>query len=215
MCGAIPISSADRDRIAALNAKYRTVSRSPFGEGDEIGMVNLMDASSIQQVMSEADFGKVFDLAVDYFIYMPSWTGAGDPPFQIWMSHTPSGTVIDDPMKVGKAHNELVAYSGDCITMYTHCGTHMDTLNHFGYNGTIWNGFTEKDHLGSRYWDVAGADKHPPIIARGVLIDVAGLHNVPMLPENMESGKRTSRLPLSGRGPNSGPATLLWSVPDA
>jgi kynurenine formamidase len=200
MCGAVPISSADKDKIAALNAKYRTVSQSPFGEGDELGMVNLMDANSVQRVMSEADYGKVFDLAVDYFIDMPSWTGAGDPPFQIWMSHTPSGTVIDDPMQVGKAHNELVAYSGDCIAMYTHCGTHMDTLNHFGYHATIWNGFTEQDHLGSRHWDVAGADKHPPIVARGVLIDVAGLHDVPMLPENYGIGEKDLKAALERQG---------------
>lgn len=209
MCGPVHISEAERDKIAALSATYRTVSHSPFGEDDEIGMVNLMDANSRQRVLSEADFGKVFDLSVDYFTDMPSWTESGDPPFQIWMSHTPSGTIIDDPMKVGKAQNELVGYSGDCMAMYTHCGTHMDTLNHYGYHGTIWNGFTEKDYLGSRHWEVAGADKHPPIIARGILVDVAALHDVPMLPDNYGIGEKELKAALERQGTELRPGDVV------
>src|SRR5262249_51739860 len=37
---------------------------------------------------------------------------------------------------------------------------------------------------GSGAWDVCGAEKFPPIIARGVLLDVAGLHGVDMLPNS-------------------------------
>jgi hypothetical protein len=140
------------ERIAALNARFREVSQSPFGPADQIGMLNLVTAESIHRVITEIRSGKIFDLAVDYFIGMPSWTQTGDPPFQMWMSHTPRGTVIDDPAQVGRTENELVSYSGDCITMYTHTGTHVDTLAHFGYHGRIWNGFSAEDHLGSRGW---------------------------------------------------------------
>jgi Putative cyclase len=65
--------------------------------------------------------------------------------------------------------------------MYTHTGTHIDALNHFGYNGRIFNGFSNDEHLGSRAWRKAGADKHPPIIARGVMLDVAGTLGVDVL----------------------------------
>jgi kynurenine formamidase len=77
-----------------------------------------------------------------------------------------------------------VSYSGDAVSMYTHTGTHIDTLNHFGYNGKIFNNFSVDQHLGSRAWDVCGAEKHPPIIARGVLLDVAALHGVAVLPDS-------------------------------
>ena len=40
-----------------------------------------------------------------------------------------------------------MACSGDAITMYTHTGAHIDTLNHFGYENEIFNGFTSKDIL--------------------------------------------------------------------
>ena len=86
------------------------------------------------------------------------------------------------------ADNDLVSYSGDAMSMYTHCGTHIDALNHFGYHGTIFNGFKAADHIGSRNWDVAGTDKQPPIVARGVLLDVAGMHGVDILPPSYGIG---------------------------
>ncbi|MBV9218188.1 MAG: cyclase family protein [Methylobacteriaceae bacterium] len=182
MCTAYLVDEATKQRIAAYGAKFRQVSASPFGKDDQIGMLNLIDASTRQAILSRADAGKVFDLAVDHFIGMPGWIAANDPAFQIWMTHTPRGEELADVMKVGFDHNKLVSYSGDAISMYTHCGTHVDSLNHFGYNGKVFNNFTSEDHLGSRHWTVNGADKHPPVIARGILLDVAGLHGLDMMP---------------------------------
>jgi kynurenine formamidase len=63
-------------------------------------------------------------------------------------------------------------------------GTHIDALNHFGLNGKIWNGFTPEEHLGDKGWKKTGAEKIPPIIARGVLIDVASFKGVDVLEQN-------------------------------
>ena len=112
---------------------------------------------------------------------MPSWQAAGDPHYRIWMTHTPNGTVNDDPLSRGREMNEHVSYTGAAVSMYTHMGTHIDSLNHFGLNGKIWNGFSADEHLGDRGWTVAGAENIPPIIARGVLIDVAAAKGVDML----------------------------------
>jgi kynurenine formamidase len=47
----------------------------------------------------------------------------------------------------------------------------------------FWNGWTAEKDLGSRVWNKGGADKYPPVIARGVLLDIAGLHGVDCLPD--------------------------------
>src|SRR5262249_58857368 len=86
------------------------------------------------------------DLAVSYAMGMPSWVVLDDPKYDIWLTHTPRG--------------EGRAYSGTAITMYTHVGTHVCSLNHLGRNGLFWNGWTEETHLGSRNW--RGGGKHPP-----------------------------------------------------
>ena len=133
MCNDCFVTTAMKSRIAAHGAAFRKATRSPFGSDDEIGMLNLIDAAARQAIMDRADPSRVYDLSVDNFVGMPGWFGAEDQPYQIWMTHTPRGEEVDDVMRVGKAVNELVSYSGDSISMYTHTGTHIDALNHFGY----------------------------------------------------------------------------------
>lgn len=159
------------------------VGKSPWGPTDEIGRLNLMTPASQAAVLARLAGGKAYDLSVEYYIGMPSWQAAGDPHYRLWMTHTPHGNVVSDPLGLGKAMNEHVSYTGAAISMYTHMGTHIDALNHFGLDGRIWNGFSAREHLGDRGWTVAGAENIPPIIARGVLIDVAGAKGVDMLPD--------------------------------
>ena len=165
------------------SAEERKAGLSPWGAEDEIGRLNLMTEQSQAAVLSRIRGGKSYDLSVEYFIGMPSWQAAGDPHYRIWMTHTPHGTVIDDPLNLGKNMNEHVSYTGAAISMYTHMGTHIDALNHFGLNGQIWNGFSAEEHAGDRGWRVAGVEEFPPMIARGSLIDVAAAKEMAMLPD--------------------------------
>lgn len=174
--------------LAGKFAPTGEVAKSPFGPEDEIGMLNLANDAARRSILRHIDPGKTFDISVDHFIGMPSWTAAGDQPFQIWMTHTPNGTIVDGSPGRDKAENSSVAYSGDAISMYTHTGTHIDALNHFGRNGKIWNGFVAADHLASRHWTKGGADKHPPIIGRGILLDIPALLGIDELPASYQIG---------------------------
>lgn len=158
------------------------VSSSPWGVDDEIGRLNWITPESQQQVLSRIDPGPTFDLAVSIFMGMPAWLGAGDPKYDIWMTHTPQGTVVDNLNGVGPELASTYSYCGDAVTMYTHTGTHMDMLNHFGYHGRFWNGWSPDQHLGSRHWMRGGPEKFPNLVARGVMLDIAALHGVGCLP---------------------------------
>ena len=166
----------------ALTHEIRA-ARSPWGDRDEIGRLNWITPESQRAVLERVDGAKMFDLSVDYFIGMPSWAAAGDPKFDIWMTHTPQGSVNDGLSGASADVHEKFSYCGDSMALYTHCGTHIDTLNHLGYFGCFWNGWTAEKQLGSRHWMVGGTDKYPPIVARGVLLDIAGLHGVDCLPD--------------------------------
>ena len=166
-----------------LAASQPDVGKSPWGPDDQIGRLNLMTDASRAAILARITGGRSYDLSVEYYVGMPSWYGIGDPRYQFWLTHTPRGTAIDDPMHVGDAQNRHVSYTGSAVSMYTHMGTHIDALNHFGLNGKIWNGFRADDHLGDLGWKKTGAETIPPIVARGVLIDVAAAKGVEMLPE--------------------------------
>ena len=171
LVGVVGLAMASGEAVAQI-AK-NVAAKSPWGPADEIGTLNMMTDASRLDVLKQVAGGKVYDLGVDLFVGMPTCCAPfGDPTFQIFMTHTPA----QDPSK------ELLSYSGDGVSMYTHTGTHLDTLNHFGLHGKIWNQVSSKDALGVRGWTKSGADKYPPIIARGVLIDVAKSKNVAYLP---------------------------------
>lgn len=185
-------------QLQARGQHQETVGTSPWGSQDEIGTLNMMTEASKLQVLSKITSGKSYDLSVDYFVGMPSFHSLGDPGYQYWLTHTPQGTVVDNPNGLGEGMNKKVSYTGDAISMYTHMGTHIDALNHFGLHGKIWNGFSHEEHLGDKGWKKTGAETIPPIIARGVLLDVA-LAKGP-LPKNYRITSQDLRLTLEKQG---------------
>ncbi len=171
---------------ASLSAQTHTetVGTSPWGPEDEIGTLNLMTDASQAAVLSRIAGGKVYDLSTEYFVGMPSFHSLGDPTYQYWLTHTPHGTVVDNPNGLGEAMNRKVSYTGDAVSLYTHMGTHIDALNHFGLDGKIWNGFTPEKHLGDKGWKKTGAETISPVVARGVLVDLAAYKGVQALTDN-------------------------------
>lgn len=167
-----------------VSAQSPEVGISPWGAEDEIGRLNMMTDATRGQILSRISGGKAYDLSVEYYVGMPSWHGIGDPRYQYWLTHTPHGTLVDDPLNVGHAVNHHVSYTGDAVSMYTHMGTHIDALNHFGLKGRIWNGFEASQYLGDKGWKKTGAETIPPIIARGVMIDVPAAMGLEELPAN-------------------------------
>ncbi len=169
---------------AILNRGGVKVSKSPWGPRDEIGRLNWITRDTNRAILEHLDGSHVFDLNVEFFVGMPSWVAAGDPPYGIWMTHTPEGSVNDNLSGVGSAVHKKYSYCGDSIHLYTHCGTHIDTLNHLGFYSKFWNGWTADKDLGSRIWNKGGPENYPPVIARAVLLDVAGMKGVDCLPDS-------------------------------
>ena len=176
---------ADKELVpdAVLNRGGVKVSKSPWGPRDEIGRLNWITRDTNRAILEHLDGSHLFDLNVEFFIGMPSWVAAGDPPYGIWMTHTPQGSVNDNLSGVGSAVHKKYSYCGDSIHLYTHCGTHIDTLNHLGFYSKFWNGWTADKTLGSRIWNKGGPENYPPVIARAVVLDVAGMKGVDCLPD--------------------------------
>lgn len=173
---------AQRTKPEAARERRERVGKSPWGKSDQIGTLNMMTDASRLRVLQQIASGKAYDLSVEYFVGMPSWYAIGDPRYQYHLTHTPRGTAVEDPLKLGAAMNHKVSYTGDSVTMYTHMGTHIDALNHFGLHGEIYNGFKADEHVGDKGWTKGGTEVLPPIVARGVLIDVAASKGVSELP---------------------------------
>jgi kynurenine formamidase len=181
-------------------------AKSPWGPNDEIGTLNMMTDASRFDILKQIAAGKIYDLSVDLYVGMPGCCASfSDPTYQIWMTHTPKRTTAETSSQEG---GELVSYSGDAVSMYTHTGTHIDTLNHFSLHGKIWNQVSADAALDARGWAKSGADKYPPIIARGVLIDVAKSKNL-LLPESYAITAADLREALKKQGSTLKPGDVV------
>lgn len=180
MCGFTTVTAEQATLIAARSAIAHEVTKSPFGSDDQIGMLNIINAESMRSTLANVDPRKVYDLSTDFFPGMPSYDLNGDMSFQFWMTHTPRDDMFE---------GSDVSYSGDSVAFYTHTGTHVDTLNHYAYNNTVWNKFNVEENL-QRVWNVSGADKHPPTIARGVLLDIPATQGAERLPDAYGVGRK-------------------------
>ncbi|HAA77021.1 TPA: hypothetical protein DCE37_18070 [Candidatus Latescibacteria bacterium] len=156
-----------------------------WGSDDEVGALNEMTSASVLKALSMVKKGEVRDLGIDYDRRSYKWPGHS--PGEIMTFRSPMGVKSqkDLAFTTPEAGNTSETTWHSCaLFMNDNVATQIDGLAHAvtGNDNHWYNGFTEAEWGGD--WGVrkAGAETIPPIIARGVLIDVAGYKGVDALP---------------------------------
>jgi kynurenine formamidase len=156
-----------------------------WGKDDEVGAMNELTDGSRLAAMRVADRGKVYDLGVLYDRTSFKWPGHS--PGEILSFRTPEGVKRQgDLPALIDGNPSKTAWHSTALFISDNVGTQIDGLGHAteGDDNHWYNGFTEKDWGGNWGHRKADAAKIPPIVARGVMIDVAGLKGVDALPPN-------------------------------
>ena len=143
-----------------------------WGDDDERGTLNLIDADAVRRGVAAVRTGRSFSLALPLNADGPQTgviPGRDNPDHRmvaVNMSYT------GDP--------DAFATSDDAVSMGLQAATHWDALAHVSYGGSLYNGFpasTITDDGAAR----CGIDKAGPIVSRGVLLDVARARGVDRL----------------------------------
>jgi kynurenine formamidase len=156
-----------------------------WGKDDEVGALNEMTDASRLAALRLATAGRVYDLGITYDRTSFKWPGHS--PGEIISFRTPEGVKRqkDSPALVNDNATKTAWHSA-ALFMNDNVATQIDGLAHItaGDDDHWYNGFKEKDWGGN--WGVRKADATtiPPIIARGVLVDVAGAKGVDALASN-------------------------------
>jgi kynurenine formamidase len=109
---------------------------------------------------------RVIELGHPLFTGMPS--SPNHPGFRMTLERRHGDAVRPDG---GSASNEVIITGG-------HVGTHVDALAHVSHDGLLHGGIdAEQAQRGGKH-TVHGAETIPPMVTRGVLLDVAALHGV-------------------------------------
>lgn len=157
---------------------------SQWGLSDVLGSFNLITPASILAALSLVKRGVIYDLAyvLDQDMPIPGFHGS----FFANTQYTLENGVEWHNEHIGKMTNGYSAQNLR-IAMSDHSGTHIDQLNHVGIQQSdgeflVYNGIRNRDIVSSFGTAKFGIEFMPPLIGRGILIDVAGFKGVDMLP---------------------------------
>ena len=112
---------------------------------------------------------RIFDLAQPLEHGMP--VSPNHPGYKMALQRRHGDMVRADG---GSASNEMMLLGG-------HTGTHIDALCHVSHQGRLFGGHdASAAQVGGRF-KVHGVETIPLMFCRGVVLDIAGLHGVPVL----------------------------------
>ncbi len=155
-----------------------------WGKGDEVGSLNAITPQSRLAAVSLVKHGTMFDLGITYSRNSFKWPGHS--PGEVITFRSPEGVKRqgDHDFAVSAGNSSGTAWHSCALFMNDNVGTQIDGLGHvtIGTDNHWYNGFKESDWGGNFGVRKCDATTIPPIVARGVLLDIAGLKKMDELP---------------------------------
>ena len=155
-----------------------------WGKDDEVGALNALTDASRAAALGLAKKGEVFDLGMTYSRRSFKWPGHS--PGEIISFRSPDGIrrMKDADYPPDEKNADRVYWHSAALFISDNVATQIDGLAHITAGGDDhwYNGFTEAKWGGDWGPRKCDAPTIPPIVARGVLIDVAAYKKVDALP---------------------------------
>ena len=137
---------------------------SKYGADDTLGAFNNLSPEKVVQAAKLVKTGKTYALGVEVSRDTPAF---GNRSFQLF------AVAAGDGSGAALGPNKMT-YNDDWIMMWLGIGTQIDGLGHLGIDHRYYNGTPV-----SEFWVDSGLTKFgvhelPPLVTRGVLLDIAG-----------------------------------------
>lgn len=145
-----------------------------WGDTDEVGALNLVTADTVLAATGLVKQGRVLSLA------QPLSKKTPVPSHRTGLLHFMDRDGGD--YAAGARRPGGFQFAEDSLVMPVHIGTHIDALCHAWCDDQLYNGHDASGITSTRGAAKCGVDKLPPIVTRGVLLDVAKGHDGPLAP---------------------------------
>lgn len=155
LCLATPSAFADDHQAAWYPSKY--------GPDDTLGAINNLSPDKVKKAARRIKTGKVYALGVETGPESPAY-----PPRQYSMTILQLDDGTGSPLGANKATG-----NDDLMYLWMGIGSQIDGLGHMGINHVYYNGNKAADFVAPTGLTKLSVDKLPPIVSRGVLLDMA------------------------------------------
>jgi kynurenine formamidase len=142
-----------------------------WGEADERGTLNLIRPDQVRAAAGLVRSGVIFSLAQPISARMPI------PQHRAPPGHFMMRTGGD--YAAGARRPGGFQFAEDTLFLPLHLGTHIDSLCHVWYDDQLYNGHAQTG-IRSGGAEHCGVDKLPPIVTRGVLLDLVAASGGPL-----------------------------------
>lgn len=143
---------------------------SKYGKDDTLGAVNNLSPAIVVEAAKLVKTGKTYSLGVTTGAKTPAY---GTRSFQIFTE----ASIIGEPLGTNKATG-----LDDFLVTWMGIGSQLDGLGHLGIDFRYYNGNEESDFLRPHGLLKLSTDKIPPIVTRGVLLDIVALKGKALAP---------------------------------
>lgn len=144
---------------------------SKYGPDDTLGALNNLSPEGVKRAVALVKRGKVYSLAVPTGPDSPAY---GSRRYQVEIIPPPGGDTTPNGTGRITSHDER-------ITTSMGIGTQLDGLGHLGIDHRYYNGLTGAQVNTREGFKHLELSKIPPIVTRGVVIDMARHFGKPML----------------------------------
>jgi len=150
---------------------------SEWGPDDQAGAANRITTQSVLAASQLIKTGKTYSLGIVIDHTTPAF-----PPRGL------SLTVVQPNQQEGARPFYNMTYNDDIFSGWLGIGSQLDGLGHLGEDGMYYNCNEAKDFSAIAGLTKLGIEQVPPIVARGIVLDMAGHLGV----EHMEAGQTFS-----------------------
>lgn len=160
-----------------------------YGPNDEVGALNAVNTPAhVLKTMQSVKTGRVFDMGVRVAAESYKWPGHSATSIVTFRS--PELVKREPAANPFAKHPRGLGWHSCAMYLSDNLGTQIDGLGHItsGNDNHWYNGFKEAQWGGNNGIRKADADTIPPVILRGVMIDVASFKGVDALASNYSVG---------------------------
>jgi kynurenine formamidase len=147
---------------------------SRWGADDQVGNANLITQQSVLKASQLIMVGKTYSLGIVIDANTPAY-----PPRSLSLQ------VVQPGQQMGKVASPNSIYNDDLVQMWLGIGPQIDGLGHVGSEGNYYNCNKAVDISDINGLTRLGIENVPPLVARGVVLDMANHFGV----EHMEAGQ--------------------------
>jgi kynurenine formamidase len=194
---------------------------SRYGPDDQLGSLNEISPSGIVTAARLVRKGRVFDLGRTLHPEVPRFPG------RFWQQTLVSNAHLSNPRRPGGTDGgwgkNRVNWLIELVTGTFQIGTQLDGLNHLQIGDRFYNGWRTRDIVEDWGTNKLGIETVPPIITRGVLVDLPRHRGVARLQagEIVDVPELEAILRVQGTDVGPGDALLfhtgwgaLWEQPE-